>query len=311
MQIQDSDRTNDYLNKETLDKLIDKTVFHDETDTPVASVIIVTYKTDISLLERSINTLTHRTKSTYEILLVENSDESHLQNFIQNYNVNYIKLKHNYGLNIGRNIGINYSKGRILIFLDDDAIPGPNFIDEHIKAHQSHDILALRGKCLPRTKSIFNHFALHYDLGNEIFPYVVNLEGNSSFKKETLIEVGGFNTALAGAGGHEGMEITKRIIDITKDKNSVVYCPSAVIYHDYSKSLLHYLKKEIRHQNHTKFVSTKHPDFINFFRSYKPISTKDEKDLDSITRTKLDIIRRINRHALMPNSIINRMVNYL
>lgn len=311
MQIQDSNKTNDYLNKGTLDKLVDKTVFHNEADNPTASVIIVTYKTDISLLERSIKALTDRAESTHEILLVENSDESRLQNFIQNYNVSYIKLKRNYGLNTGRNVGINYSKGHILIFLDDDAIPGENFIDEHVRAHRSNGILALRGKCLPRTKSIFNHFAFHYDLGNDIFPYMVNLEGNSSFKRETLIEVGGFNTALEGAGGHEGIEITKRIIERTNDRSSVIYWPGAVIYHDYSKSLLHYLKKQIRHQNHSKYVSTRHPDFINFLRSYKPISTKDERELDSITRIKLDIIRRINRHALKPNSIINRMVNYL
>ena len=107
------------------------------------------------------------------------------------------------------------------------------------------------------------------------------------------------------------MEISKRIIERTNDKSSIIYWPGAVIYHDYSKSLLHYLKKQIRHQKHTKYISENHPDFINFYRSYKPIIKKDEKGLDSITRIKLEIIRRINRHALRPNSIINRVVNYL
>ena len=299
------------MNKETLDKLIDKKEFHNEIDSPAASVIIVTYKTDTSLLEQSINALAADTECTYEILLVENDSESLLQDFISSHNVNYIKLKRNYGLNTGRNVGINYSNGRILIFLDDDAIPGGDFIDKHVSAHGSDNILALRGRCLPRTDSIFNHFAFHYDLGDDHFPYFVNLEGNSSFKKEIFTEVGGFDTSLEGAGGHEGMEISKRIIEKTNDKNCVIYWPDAVIYHDYSKSLLHFLKKQIRHQKHSKYIHENHPDFITFFRSYKPIIPNEERVLDFVTRTRLDIIRRINRHALRPNSIVNRIVNHL
>ena len=152
---------------------------------------------------------------------------------------------------------------------------------------------------------------MHYDLGDDIIPYCVNLEGNSSFQKNILLEVGGFNSDLKGAGGHEGMEISKRIIEKTNDRDSVIYWPDAVIYHDYSKSLLHYLKKQIRHQVHTKYISENHPDFVTFYRSYKPIIEKDEKELDFITRTKLDMIRRVNERALRPNSIINRIVNYL
>lgn len=302
----------DSLNQQTIASVVDKTIIHNKTTIPAASVIIVTYNLDIRLFEQCIKSLVDKTESTFEILIIDNSEESyHLQRFISGTSINYIKLKENYGLNIGRNVGINYSKGHILIFLDDDAIPGPHFIDQHINAHQTNNILALRGKCLPRTKSIFNHFALHYDLGDDIFPYMVNLEGNSSFKKEILTEVGGFDTALEGAGGHEGMEISKRIIERAHDKNAVIYWPGAVIYHDYSKSLLHYLKKQIRHQKHTKYISENHPDFINFFRSYETIIPNDEKELDSITRTKLEIIRIINHHALMPNSIINRVVNCL
>lgn len=305
----------DLFDQQTIGNFIDKAIIHNKATIPTASVIIVTYNPNIRLFKQTIGSLIGRTVSSYEIFIIDNSDNSkesyRLQQFISGADLNYIKLKGNYGLTIGRNVGLNYSKGKILIFLDDDAIPGENFIDEHVNAHKANNILALRGKCLPRTNSIFNHFALHYDLGNDIFPYMVNLEGNSSFKRETLIEVGGFNTSLDGAGGHEGIEITKRIIERTNDRSSVIYWPGAVIYHDYSKSLLHYLKKQIRHQNHSNYISTRHPDFINFFSSYNPISTKDERDLDSITRTKLHIIRRINRHALRPNSIINRMVNYL
>ncbi|OGE19929.1 MAG: hypothetical protein A3J42_02020 [Candidatus Dadabacteria bacterium RIFCSPHIGHO2_12_FULL_53_21] len=289
---------NNYLDVETISNKIDKAVVRNESINPTASIIIVTYNSNISLFEQTIKSLTDNTTNSYEILIIDNSEKSHLQDSFTDTKVNYIKLKRNYGLTIGRNIGISYSKGKILIFLDDDAIPGENFIDEHIKAHQVNNISALRGKCLPRTKSIFNHFASHYDLGNDTIPYIVNLEGNSSFNKNILIDVGGFSTALEGAGGHEGLEISKRIIAKTMNPNSIIYCPKAIIYHDYSKSLFHFLKKEIRHRNHWKYISKDHSDLIEFYQSYSHNIPRSYRDLDFLTKTKIVLIRALCRLVL-------------
>ncbi len=289
----------DLLDKHAIGNLIEKTIIHNKTKIPTASVIIVTYNPNITLFKQTIESLVDKTLSSYEILIIDNGGESyHLQQLISGTYINYIKLKHNCGLTVGRNVGISYSKGKILIFLDDDAIPGENFIDEHINAHQINNISALRGKCLPRTKSIFNHFALHYDLGNDTIPYLVNLEGNSSFNKNILLEVGGFSTALEGAGGHEGLEISKRIIAKTMNPNSIIYYPKAIIYHDYSKSLLHFLNKEIRHRNHWKYISKDHLDLIEFYQSYSHNISRSYRDLDCLTKTKIVSIRALCRLVL-------------
>lgn len=300
-----------FLDNETINSTIDKSIIHNKTIIPTASVIIVAYNPNLSLFEQTIKTLVDKTKSSYEILLIDNSEKSQLQKFAADSNLNYIKLNRNYGLTIGRNVGINYSQGSILIFLDDDAIPGKNFIDEHVKAHQDKNILALRGKCLPRTNSIFNHFASHYDLGNDVIPYFINLEGNSSFKKDILIEVGGFNTVLKGAGGHEGLEISKRIIAKSLSKYSIIYCPKAIIYHDYSKSLLHYLKKEIRHARHWKYIHEHHPDFVEFFLSYNPKTNSIDKDLDLITKSKILLIKKMRQIALRSGAHLKSCKSYI
>jgi len=301
-----------FLDPIILNDKIEETIHSVDTDTlPKTSVIIVTYNPDMHLLRENIESLTSDVKTKYEIWVIDNNKQSKIKNYVSELNINYIKLKRNYGLTAGRNVGIIHAKGEILIFLDDDAIPGKNFIDEHIKAHTENNISALRGKCLPRTNSTLNHFAFHYDLGDGMIPYCINLEGNSSFKKDILLEVGGFNSELKGAGGHEGLELSKKIIDRTKDIHSVIYWPDAIIYHDYSKSLIHYLKKQIRHQDHIKYIEDNHPDFLDFSRSYKPVRIKNEYELSYITRAKIRLIKKINQHALRPNSLINRIVNHL
>lgn len=299
------------LDESAIKDKIDRVSLNQNPDTPAASVIIVTHNTNRKLLSASIGKLKNDTGIPYEILLIDNNEVSHLGEFAKTGGISYIKLKRNYGLNTGRNVGTLYAAGKVLIFLDDDAIPGDNFVQEHVNVHESDTIHAVRGRCLPLTNSVFNHLALHYDLGNDTIPYCVNLEGNSSFKKNVLLEVGGFNSALKGAGGHEGLEISKRILEKTNDENSVIYWPGAVIYHDYSKSLIHYLKKQVRHEKHIEYIAKNHPDFLNFYRSYKPVIIKDERELDYITRRKLDMIRRLHRRALRPNSIINKIINYL
>ncbi len=302
----------DFLDSKILNDTIEETFLSaDKAKSPKTSVIIVAYNPDKQLFERNIESLMTDVKTDYEIWVIDNSEQSKIKDYVSGLKINYIKLKRNYGLTAGRNVGIIHAKGEILIFLDDDAIPGTNFIDEHTKAHVENNICGLRGKCLPRTNATLNHFAYHYDLGDGMIPYCINLEGNSSFKKDILLEVGGFNSELKGAGGHEGLELSKKIIDKTNDKHSVIYWPDAIIYHDYSKSLLHYLKKQIRHQNHIKYMEDNHPDFLDFYRSYKPVIIKDERELSYITRAKIKLIKKINQHALRPNSVINRIVNHL
>jgi len=298
-----------FLDETIPNQKIDKVIFSSKIKSPIVSVIIVAYNPNIELFERIIISLKTNNCNSYEILVTENSDKPYLQNLIVPYELNYIKLKHNYGLNVGRNVGINHAKGQILIFLDDDAIPGENFIYEHIKAHEESNVVALRGKCLPRTKSVFNSFAYHYDLGNEVIPYYVNLECNMSFSKKILVDVGGFNTMIEGAAGHEGLEISKRIINSTRNKNSIIYYPRAIVFHNYSKSLIHYLRKQIRHEYYFKHMIRNHPDFLDFLQSYKKLSINSNyNNLDYITKSKVFFIRKLRRAALKltSNSTIYR-----
>ena len=265
---------------------------------PEASIVIVTYNIDKRLLAQNLDSLSNQTTNDFEILIVDNSDKMDIRPVVSKYVLKYIKLNKNYGLSLGRNVGTKFAKGDIIIFLDDDAIPARDFVENHIAAYKCN-ISGLRGKSLPRTPTIYNYLTSHYDLGDHIIPYIVNLEGNSSFKRDILIEVGGFNPELQKAGGFEGTELSYRIVMRYNDKNRVVYYPDAIIYHDYSNSFLKYLKKRLRHAKYRKMLKKRFPNLFKFRSEYNIRPKKMGRDnLGVIVRLRLEIIRKLTKWIL-------------
>src|SRR5581483_12185929 len=51
----------------------------------------------------------------------------------------------NSGLAKGRNAGIARASGERIIFIDDDVLPLPNFVEEHLRSHASHPQAIVRG----------------------------------------------------------------------------------------------------------------------------------------------------------------------
>lgn len=292
------------------EKIAKKIAYRREDDLHlVASVIIVTYNTNKKLLKQCLKSLREQTCKNFEILVVDNSNKIDLKPIISNYVNEYIKLKKNYGLSIARNLGIKFAKGEIVIFLDDDAIPDENFVFQHIKAYKEYDIYGLRGKAILRTTSIYNYLQSHYDLGEEVIPYRINLEGNSSFKRDILIEIGGFNPELEKAGGFEGNELTYRIIKKYKNKSKLIYYPYTVIYHDYSNSFLKYIKKRLRGARFKELIKSKYYDILEFKEAYPTISCKVQKEnLDLLKRIKLRIIVEISDLILRVRSIFIKIM---
>ncbi|MHA1265167.1 MAG: glycosyltransferase family 2 protein [Candidatus Helarchaeota archaeon] len=290
---------NNYLKELNLSQII-KTSNLAPKSSDKASIIIVTYNTRLNLFEKLLNSLKNQTIKDFELLIIDNSDRTDLWSFVSNckLKLSFIKLNRNYGLSLARNVGIKYARGEIIIFLDDDAIPAKNFVEEHIKAHERYKIFGLRGKALPKSQSIFNYLPRRYNCGNEIIPSIIDLEGNSSFKREILLEIGGFNPSLNGAGGGEGLELTYRIIKKYGDKKKVIYYPKAIIYHDFCLNFFKYINKVIRHMKHAQILQARFPDIYKFVASYKGDLRKEYGNLRIKIKLQLKILQLIKNLIL-------------
>lgn len=150
----------------SLDKTVEILDFSTKS-APQATVVVVTYKRNQQLLE-CLASLARQSYKNFETIVIDNGKNEAVHAGLSKYNVRHILLKKNYGLSIGRNIGIEYARSDIVIFLDDDALAGPNLVKSHVEAHQELNIVGLRGKAIGKTRTIYNDLQQHYDLGEEI-----------------------------------------------------------------------------------------------------------------------------------------------
>ena len=100
--------------------------------------IILTYFNKRAFISKTLQTLKNQTYSNFEAIIIYDQEDltdfnyiGHLINsdsrfFLHNNNKNY-------GVSFSRNLGINYSKGKYICFLDCDDLWDPNKIEIQYK----------------------------------------------------------------------------------------------------------------------------------------------------------------------------------
>lgn len=92
------------------------------------SVIITTYNREIPILKRAVDSVINQTYSNIELVIVNDAPENlslsaNIQMLVDNYRdhrLTYVELEHNSGACAARNVGIRYTDGEFIAFLDDD-----------------------------------------------------------------------------------------------------------------------------------------------------------------------------------------------
>ena len=264
-----------------------------------ASVVIVTHRRPKSLI-LCLNSLQQQSYKDFEIIIVDNGANGSVHHILPDYYVKHILLKENYGLCRGRNIGTLHAKSNIVIFLDDDAITHPDFVKINIETHEKLNIIGLRGRVIPKSQMIYNDLYTHYDLGPDIKPSMA-LGGVSSFNRDAIIEIGGFNPELFG---HEDGEISYRLVK-KYGRDKIIYHPDIIIYHDFADSFKKYLSKEIRGAIMVDRVRRIYPGIFNFYKTYKfPRNQQTKSEHSLIYRLKLNIVWHFAR-------LISKIAQYL
>lgn len=112
---------------------------------PCLSVIITTYKREISMVMRAIESVRQQTYQNIEIILVDDNpdgskySESLKEAISSQKDVTYIKQDGNKGACAARNLGIKNSKGEFIGFLDDDDTWKPQKAKRQIECFQNAD----------------------------------------------------------------------------------------------------------------------------------------------------------------------------
>ena len=130
-------------------------------------------------------------------------------------------------LSVSRNIGINMARGEYVVFIDDDAYPEPEWLDQMIAPFDSPYVGAVGGivydhtgfnyqfvyqtsNRLLNTRHMLKNNAEHLCFPSSFeFPYPAG--GNAAYRRSALVEVGGFDEEIEYWG--DEVDVAVRLID--------------------------------------------------------------------------------------------------
>ncbi|EQD75519.1 glycosyltransferase [mine drainage metagenome] len=169
--------------------------------------IIITVKNEVKNLPTLMQSLLENDVSA-NIIVVDSESDDGTENFMtdlssRNQNIRYIRKKCSRGQ--GRNIGVNKSISKYVLFTDGDAVPNKNWIGNMVSVLRNHDLvvgstLSYEGSgtsTLPRIALYFKNF--------EITLPSMNL----GMKRDLFMKLGGFDESFVTA---EDIDLNLRAI---------------------------------------------------------------------------------------------------
>lgn len=227
------------------------------SDAPYVSIVVATRDRPASLV-RCVESLLSLNYPSYEIIIVDNAPSS-------SEAADLIRLKYGYlnqirylvepipGLSNAHNRGLMAVQAPIVAFTDDDVVVDTLWLAQLVQGFGvTEDVGCVTGMILPAELQTpaqmwieqygnFNKgFTQHiFDMkenrsNNPLYPYAAGVFGsgaNMAFKTSVLRQIGGFDPALgAGSGGYGGDDLSA-FFDVIKKGYSIVYEPSAMIWH--------------------------------------------------------------------------------
>jgi glycosyltransferase involved in cell wall biosynthesis len=195
-----------------------------------ATIQLCTYNR-AHLLERVLDACFEQTipERSYEVVLVNDGSTDGTPAVIQRARERagcrfVVVDQANSGLAKGRNAGIARSSGERIVFIDDDVLPLPNFLEEHLRSHASHPQSIVRGG------------AINVESFDDLPPPVWSIKDysgnyfwttNVSVPLATIRAIGGFNESFSEYGWEDidvGLRLRARGVKAT-------FNPKALAYH--------------------------------------------------------------------------------
>ncbi len=220
---------------------------------PFISVIIPTRDLSRYLIEENLLAFTHQTYKRFEVIVLPNEKSDKDEELLKHYAFLRIIPTHDVTRPaMKRDIGVKHAKGDIIAFIDDDAYPKPDWLQNAVDTFVTHDVAAVCGPgILPphaepwekafdevlKTKVGSGGYAYRFFPGKQ--QYVDDYPSmNFLITKELFTKLGGFNNDYWPG------EDSKLCNDLVhKNKEQILYSPKVTIYHHRRNKLKPYLKQ--------------------------------------------------------------------
>lgn len=220
-----------------------------------ATVVIPTWRRRDQLAS-TLDALGRQDTSDFEVVVVSDGDDPDLRAFAQSWMgavaTRWIFHDENRGLPAARNTGADAAEGGLLLFLDDDVVPGESWVKNHIARHEveSEPVIVL-GNLIeaydtPADSKLefvmrnarergYRKFFERVERNGGSFEFAPHCGNNSSVSVETFRMVGGFDIGQRLI--HEDLEMGERARSLGV---RFVYEPLARAVHHNSRPALSY-----------------------------------------------------------------------
>lgn len=209
------------------------------------SIVICTYNR-APFLKRTLESLKRQTYNNFEIVVVNGPSTDDTAELLTSYE-GKIKIRQTpfANLSISRNVGIRAATGDILAFIDDDAIPYPQWLDDICSLYDvgvggvGGKVYKSGGREFQFTNGIINIWgepeALRPEPGEYNDPvgdmFNILIGTNATYARAALANVGGFDEYYEYY--HDESDLAVRII---KAGYKILHHPEAYVYHESAKS---------------------------------------------------------------------------
>ncbi len=213
---------------------------------PSISVIITAFTFDrLPSIEETIDSLRSQTVAPLETLLVVDHAPELLEECKRRWpDVRVIANREGPGSCGGRNTGVADSKGEVVAFLDDDAVPGQDWIERLGSAYSDPRVLSVGGGVRPRWLTARPSWfppefdwivgCAHSGMPKKLEPVRNVIIANMSVRRDAMIEVGGlrqeFSRIQKNAAGAEETDLCIRL-NRRWPGGVVLFDPEAAVEH--------------------------------------------------------------------------------
>jgi glycosyltransferase involved in cell wall biosynthesis len=235
-----------------------------EEKLPFISVIVCSYNGSATIRD-CMEGLQKLDYPHFEVIVIDDGSRDRLKEIVREYPVKLVSTK-NRGLSNARNTGMMLAKGEIIAYIDDDAWPDSQWLRYLAYAYQHSSHAGIGGPNIapdddgPIASCVANAPGgpVHVLLTDEIAEHIPGC--NMSFRKDVLLEIGGFDPVYRAAG--DDVDLCWRIQHTGR---TIGFHPSAFVWHHRRNSVKAYWRQQKGYGKAEALLEAKWPEKYNGF----------------------------------------------